>query len=79
MNDLQWKNSLTFWVPDRNGNLDDIVLGYDSLTDYLTGNPYFGALIGRYANRVARGKFKLEGREFHVQMNKINFVNNGAI
>ena len=47
-------------VPDRNGKLDDIVLGYDKLDDYLKGNSvYFGALIGRYGNRIAKGRFTL--------------------
>src|SRR5215203_5823894 len=40
-------------VPDRNGNLDNVVLGFDALADYETKNPYFGALIGRYGNRIA--------------------------
>src|SRR5215470_14689177 len=44
-------------VPDRNGQLGDVVLGCDSLADYLKGSPYFGALIGRYGNRIANGKF----------------------
>jgi len=71
---------VSLWVPDRNGDLDDIVLGYDSLTDYLTGNPYFGALIGRYANRVAKGKFILEGREFQLPVNNgINTLHGGPI
>src|SRR5690349_7582409 len=44
-------------APDRNGKFEDVVLGYDSLAPYLKGNPYFGALIGRYGNRIAKGKF----------------------
>src|SRR5947199_4530327 len=47
-------------VPDRNGHLDDVVLGYDNLSDYTEGNPgYLGALIGRYGNSIARGRFSL--------------------
>src|SRR5437899_6864767 len=42
-------------VPDRNGRLDDIVLGFDNLDTYLKGSPYFGAIIGRYGNRIAKG------------------------
>ncbi|MEJ0055650.1 MAG: aldose epimerase family protein [Bacteroidota bacterium] len=56
-------------VPDKNGNPGDIVLGYDSLKDYLRENPYFGSLIGRYANRVAGGKFTLDGREYQLPRN----------
>ena len=60
-------------VPDRNGKFDDVVLGYDNLDGYLKNNsPYMGALIGRYANRIAKGTFKLNGTEYHLA------VNNGA-
>ncbi|HEX8436053.1 MAG TPA: galactose-1-epimerase, partial [Archangium sp.] len=44
---------LSLRVPDRNGRFDDVVLGYDSLAGYLAESPYFGALIGRYGNRIA--------------------------
>lgn len=53
-------------TPDRNGQMDDIVLGFDNLTEYYTDTHYFGALIGRYANRIARGRFCLDGRECQV-------------
>ena len=60
-------------VPDRNGKFDDVVLGYDTLDGYLKNNsPYMGALIGRYANRIAKGTFKLNGTAYHLA------VNNGA-
>lgn len=48
-------------VPDRHGGMDDIVLGHDTLDGYLNQSPYFGAIIGRYANRIARGRFTLDG------------------
>lgn len=56
-------------VPDRQGTLADVVLGYDTLDDYLRDNPYFGAIAGRYANRIARGRFALDGREFQLATN----------
>jgi aldose 1-epimerase len=48
-------------VPDRKGDTTSIVLGYDSVEPYVKGNPYFGALVGRYANRIAKGSFTLDG------------------
>jgi aldose 1-epimerase len=56
-------------VPDRNGNFDDIVLGFDNLDSYLKGHPYFGALIGRYGNRIAKGRFTLDGVEYKLAVN----------
>ena len=56
-------------VPDKQGKLDDIVLGFDSLTDYLKRDSYFGAVIGRYANRIAGGKFSLHGKNFQLALN----------
>lgn len=56
-------------VPDRNGKMGDIVLGFDSLSGYTASNPYFGALVGRYANRIAKGKFVLDGREYTLAVN----------
>lgn len=53
-------------VPDRDGIYGDVVLGYDQLDGYLSNNPYFGALIGRYANRIAHGRFTLEDRSYTV-------------
>ena len=49
-------------VPGRDGNLGDVVLGYDTLDGYLKASPYFGAIIGRYGNRIARGQFTLDGQ-----------------
>jgi aldose 1-epimerase len=56
-------------VPDKNGNLGDVVLGYDDLGGYMTNSPFFGALIGRYGNRIAKGKFTLDGQEYTLPTN----------
>lgn len=57
-------------VPDRNGKMGDVVLGYDSLSGYRQrGNPFFGALVGRYANRIAHAKFTLDGKEYTLAAN----------
>src|SRR5213593_4535867 len=56
-------------VPDRNGKRDDIVLGFDNLDAYLKGHPYFGAIIGRYGNRIAKGRFTLNGHQYTLAVN----------
>jgi len=56
-------------VPDRNGNMANVVLGLTDLKSYDTMNPYFGAIIGRYGNRIAKGKFTLEGQEYTLATN----------
>jgi len=56
-------------VPDRNGHAGDIVLGYDSLAGYLKASPYFGAIIGRYGNRIANARFTLDGKTYHLPAN----------
>jgi aldose 1-epimerase len=56
-------------VPDRDGKTADVVLGFDQLDTYLSGHPYFGATTGRYANRIARGRFTLDGREYTLAVN----------
>ncbi|MDZ7319745.1 MAG: galactose mutarotase [candidate division KSB1 bacterium] len=56
-------------VPDKNGKLGDVVLGYDNLEGYLKSNPYFGCIVGRYGNRIARGKFSLNGKEYSLATN----------
>ena len=59
-------------VKDRGGKLGDITLGYDGLDGYLKASPYFGAIVGRYGNRIAKGRFILDGVEYKLA------VNNGA-
>lgn len=56
-------------VPDRSGTPGDVVLGFDSLAGYLHDSPYFGALVGRYANRIAGGRFTLDGVTYHLARN----------
>ncbi len=59
-------------LPDRRGHLADVALGYDNLKDYLDHPQYFGATVGRFANRIAKGRFTLDGRAYQTP------VNNGA-
>ena len=56
-------------VPDKEGNMGDVVLGFDDLQSYLNGHPYFGAIVGRYGNRIAKGKFNVEGEEYSLAIN----------
>lgn len=68
-------------VPDKDGNLGDVVLGCDSAEKYTKDIPYFGALIGRYGNRIAKGKFELDGKEYTLATNNnnINHLHGGNI
>ncbi len=56
-------------VPDRNGKFSDVVLGYDNIEGYVADKSYFGAIIGRYGNRIGKGKFKLDGKEYQLSIN----------
>ena len=56
-------------TPDRDGHLGNIILGFDSLAPYLAGVPYFGATVGRYANRIAGGRFVLDGKSYELARN----------
>ena len=60
---------LSLKTPDRTGKLGDIVLGYDSLAGYVKSSPYFGAVVGRYGNRIAKGKFTLDGKTYTLAVN----------
>jgi aldose 1-epimerase len=61
---------ISIFVPDKNGNYQDVVLGYDKLKDYLINKPYFGAIIGRHANRIEGSCFEISGAEYHVEKNE---------
>ena len=60
---------LSLKVPDRNGQLADVTLGCDQLSDYESKTPYFGAVVGRYGNRIAKGQFMLEGQTYTLATN----------
>jgi len=66
-------------VRDRNGELGDVTLGYDNLEGYLKETPYFGALIGRYGNRIAKGKFTLNGQTYTLATNNYPNALHGGV
>tara|TARA_S200000501_G_C20859090_1_gene758965 strand:+ start:1833 stop:2972 length:1140 start_codon:yes stop_codon:yes gene_type:complete len=67
---ISYGGIITSWkAKDREGNYRDIVLGFANLSDYETSSPYFGALIGRYGNRIREGKFSLDGVEYNLAVN----------
>jgi aldose 1-epimerase len=71
---------LSIMAPDRSGELADIALGYDDLDGYLAETPYFGALIGRYGNRIAKGRFSLDGVDYElVANNDPNHLHGGDV
>jgi aldose 1-epimerase len=56
-------------TPDKTGKIDDVVLGFDDLAGYVKSSPYFGAIVGRYGNRIARGRFTLDGNTYKLAIN----------
>ena len=70
---------ITSWTAeDKNGDYKDIVLGYNTLAEYEAETPYFGALIGRYGNRIAKGKFNIDGQEYMLAVNNgVNHLHGG--
>lgn len=70
---------VTLWTPDRNGQFADIVTGFPNLKKYLSGKEiYFGALIGRYGNRIAKGQFSLDGKTYNLPINNgVNTLHGG--
>ncbi len=66
-------------TPDRDGKLDDVVLGYDSVDKYIAKTAYFGAIVGRYANRIAHGSFNLDGKTYSIPKNNGDNALHGGI
>lgn len=67
-------------VPDKNGNMENVVLGFDSLSLYQGEHPYFGSLVGRYANRIGGAKFTLDGITYNLNANnKANTLHGGIV
>ncbi|OAV43148.1 aldose epimerase family protein [Lewinella sp. 4G2] len=67
-------------VPDQAGELGDVVLGFDELDGYLGVYPYFGALVGRYGNRIAKGQFTIDGKTYQIPTNnKENTLHGGEV
>lgn len=60
---------VSLWTPDRSGTLADVVLGFDHLQSYVNEHPFFGALVGRYGNRIANGQFELDGKSYTLAKN----------
>lgn len=60
---------VSVWVPDKNGKFDDVVLGFSSIKDYLKVNPNFGAVVGRYGNRIGNAQFNLNGTVYKLEKN----------
>jgi aldose 1-epimerase len=67
-------------MPDRNGNMGDVVLGFDTLKQYLGKTPFFGVTVGRYANRIAKGQFTLDEKTYHLAVNNgPNSLHGGSV
>jgi aldose 1-epimerase len=56
-------------VPDRNGKFEDVVLGYDTLQSYMNDKTFLGSIVGRYGNRIGKGRFQLEGKTYQLATN----------
>ena len=71
--------TVTSWIsPDKNNKVSNIVLGFDSLSGYLAKPPYFGAIVGRYGNRIAKGKFKIDSAKYTLATNNgVNHLHGG--
>ena len=77
---MTYGGAIVKWTaPDRDGKYEDIVLGCDDVSGYEKGVPYFGAIVGRYGNRIAKGKFNLEGKNYKLAVNNIGNHLHGGI
>src|ERR1700694_1926521 len=71
---------LELWTPDKSGTSGNVILGFDSLAGYLQkSNPYFGALVGRYANRISHGAFTIDGKTYTLALNNNGNTLHGGI
>lgn len=69
---------VALWVPDRDGNMTDVVLGYPNIAAYQTGDGYAGPIVGRFGNRIGEGKFSLDGKDYQVTINNgVNHLHGG--
>ena len=67
-------------VPDKSGKMEDVVLGYDSLEGFVNDKSYLGVIVGRYGNRIGKGKFSIDGKDFQVTVNDgENHLHGGTI
>lgn len=70
----------TLLVPGKKGQLTDVVLGHDNLQEYIENNPYFGAIVGRYGNRIAKGRFSLDDKTYQLATNNLgNHLHGGIV
>lgn len=69
---------ISLFLPDKNGHADDIVAGYNSISEYVSGNKYFGAIVGRFANRILNGSFRIGDKSYSLTLNnKPNHIHGG--
>src|SRR5690625_1264854 len=61
----------SLYIPDRDGNRENVVLGFDEMSGCLERHPYFGSIVGRYGNRIAGGKFTLDGKEYRSEERRV--------
>ena len=70
---------VTMKVPDRNGKFADVALGYETLEEYIKSSPYFGCIVGRVGNRIAKGRFELDGKRYKLAVNNVPNALHGGL